>query len=81
MHILLHAHQDQFKNIMGAYLEEQGERFHQDAIHFGRRYQDQCNESVMDHNVWGLMIFRTIKIHQNTVFCDLWKSNAYNYNE
>ena len=35
----LDAHLDKFKENMGAYSEEQGERFHQDILDFERRYQ------------------------------------------
>ena len=41
------AHLDEFKGNMGAYLEEQGERFHQDILDFERRYQRQYNERMM----------------------------------
>jgi hypothetical protein len=52
---MLHAHLDQFKNNMGAYSEEQGERFHQDVMDFERRYQGQYNENMMGDYVWGLI--------------------------
>jgi hypothetical protein len=32
---------------MGAYSEEQGERFHQDILDFERHYQGQYNENMM----------------------------------
>ncbi|MGH0166689.1 UNVERIFIED_CONTAM: hypothetical protein FKN15_053679 [Acipenser sinensis] len=38
---------------MGAYSEEQGERFHQDILDFERRYQGQYNENMMgDYICW-----------------------------
>lgn len=33
---MLHAHLNQFKDNMGSYSEEQGERFHQDLMDFER---------------------------------------------
>src|SRR5271163_2951357 len=47
---ILDAHLDKFKENMGAYSEEQGERFHQDILDFERRYQGLYNE-----NIWGLI--------------------------
>ncbi|KAF2901795.1 hypothetical protein ILUMI_04391 [Ignelater luminosus] len=38
---MLHSHLDEFKDNMGAYSEEHGERFHQDVMDFERRYQGQ----------------------------------------
>ena len=38
---ILDAHLDKFKENMGAFSEEQGERFHQDILDFERRYQGQ----------------------------------------
>ncbi|CAK8690383.1 unnamed protein product [Clavelina lepadiformis] len=52
---MLDAHLDEFKDNMGAYSEEQGERFHQDIKDFERRYQGQYNESMMGDYVWALM--------------------------
>lgn len=52
---ILDAHLDNFKENMGAYSEEQGERFHQDLKDFERRYQGQYNESMMGDYVWGLI--------------------------
>lgn len=52
---MLHAHLDQFKDNMGAYSEEQGERFHQDVMDFERRYQGQYNENMMGDYIWGLI--------------------------
>ncbi|GBP23660.1 hypothetical protein EVAR_80277_1 [Eumeta japonica] len=44
---MLHAHLDKFKDNLGAYSEEQGERFHQDVMNFEKRYQGQYNENMM----------------------------------
>lgn len=44
---MLHAHLNNFKDNMGAYSEEQGERFHQDMMEFEKRYQGQYTESMM----------------------------------
>ena len=50
---ILDAHLDKFKENMGAYSEEQGERFHQDILDFERRYQGQYNKNMMGDDVWG----------------------------
>ena len=52
---MLHAHLDKFKNNMGAYSEERGERFHQDIMNFEQRYQGQYNENMMGDYIWGLL--------------------------
>ena len=52
---ILDAHLDKFKENMGAYSEEQGERFHQDILDFERRYQGQYNENMMGDYIWGLI--------------------------
>lgn len=52
---ILDAHLDKFKENMGAYSEEQGERFHQDIMEFERRYQGQYNENMMGDYIWGLI--------------------------
>lgn len=52
---MLHAHLDKFKNNMGEFSEEQGERFHQDIEDFERRYQGQYNENMMGDYIWGLV--------------------------
>ncbi|KAL7868474.1 hypothetical protein SRHO_G00098580 [Serrasalmus rhombeus] len=52
---ILDAHLDKFKENMGAYSEEQGERFHQDIMNFERRYQGQYNENMMGDYIWGLI--------------------------
>ena len=38
---MLNAHLDEFKENLGAYSEEHGERFHQDIKDFKSRYQGQ----------------------------------------
>ena len=52
---ILDSHLDKFKENMGAYSEEQGERFHQDIFDFERRYQGQYNENMMGDYIWGLL--------------------------
>ena len=52
---ILDSHLDKFKENMGAYSEEQGERFHQDILDFERRYQGQYNENMMGDYIWGLL--------------------------
>src|SRR6218665_172684 len=51
---ILDAYLQKFKDNMGAYLEEQDERFHQDILDFERRYQEQYNENMMGNYIWGL---------------------------
>ncbi|GBP86675.1 hypothetical protein EVAR_99336_1 [Eumeta japonica] len=46
---MLHSHLDEFKDNVGAYSEEQGERFHQDVMGSEWRYQGQYNENMMRH--------------------------------
>lgn len=43
---MLHTHLHKFRNNMGAYSEEPGERFRQDVMNFEDRYQGQCNENM-----------------------------------
>ena len=38
---------------MGAYLEEQGEWFHQDMLDFERRYQGLYSENNFVDYIWG----------------------------
>ena len=52
---ILDAHLDKFKEDMGAYSEEQGERFHQDILDFEHRYQGSYNENMMGDYIWGLI--------------------------
>lgn len=52
---VLHSHLNVFKSHMGAYSEEQGERFHQDLQLFERRYQGQYNERMLGDYIWGLI--------------------------
>lgn len=63
---MLHSHLDQFKDNMGAYSEEQGERFHQDVMEFERRYQGQYNEHMMGDYIWGLIRDSPYKHKRNT---------------
>src|SRR5215469_12926628 len=50
---ILDAHLDKFKENMGAFSEEQGERFHQDILDFEGYYQGQYNENMMGDYIWG----------------------------
>lgn len=52
---MLDAHLDSFKENLGAYSEEHGERFHQDILQFERRYQGRCNERMLGDYIWGLV--------------------------
>lgn len=55
MSLKLEAHLDKFKENMGAYLEKQGERFHQDVKEIERRDQSHCNEKMMEDYIWSLV--------------------------
>jgi len=52
---MVHALLDKFKKNLGAYSEEQGERFHHDIKDFEVRYQGKYNENMMGDYVWGLI--------------------------
>ena len=52
---MLDAHLDEFKENLGAYSEEHGERFHQDIKDFESRYQGQYNKNMMGDYIWGLI--------------------------
>ena len=52
---MLDAHLDEFKENLGAYSEEHGERFHRDIKDFESRYQGQYNENMMGDYIWGLI--------------------------
>ena len=52
---MLNTHLDEFKENLGAYSEEHGERFHQDIKDFESIYQGQYNEKMMGDYVWGLI--------------------------
>ena len=57
MSIKLHfldSHVDYFPTNLGAYSEEQGERFHQDICTMERRYQGRWNVSMMADYCWSL---------------------------
>ena len=51
----LHSHIDEFNDNMGDYLEEQGERFHQDVKSFEERHKSQYNESMIGDYIWNLV--------------------------
>ena len=52
---VLHSHIDEFKDNMGDYSEEQGERFYQDVKSFEDCYKSQYNESMMGDYIWNLV--------------------------
>ena len=52
---VLHFHIDEFKDNMGDYSEEQGERFHQDVKSFEERYKGQYNENMRGDYIWNLV--------------------------
>lgn len=51
---MLDSHLDLFKDNMGAYSEEQGERFHQDLLKFEERFVGKCDENMMGDYIWSL---------------------------
>jgi len=52
---MLDAHLGNFKENLGAYSEEQGERFHQDVQEFERRYVGQYDANMMGDYIWNLV--------------------------
>jgi hypothetical protein len=50
----LHSHMDYFPSNLGAFSEEQGERFHQDICEMERRYQGHWNINMMADYCWSL---------------------------
>ena len=52
---VLHSHINEFKDNMGDYSEEQGEKFHQDVKSFEGRYKGQYNKSMMGDYIWNLV--------------------------
>lgn len=53
MHFL-HSHLDYFPANLGAYSEEQGERFHQDISEMETRYQGRWNVNMLADYCWSL---------------------------
>ena len=51
----LHSHLDYFPENVGAFSEEQGERFHQDTKVMKKRYQGKWNVSMIADYCWGLI--------------------------
>lgn len=50
----LHSHVEYFPENLGAYSEEQGERFHQDVRDIERRYQGRWNVNMLADYCWML---------------------------
>ncbi|GBN14284.1 hypothetical protein AVEN_43807-1 [Araneus ventricosus] len=50
----LHSHIDYFQENLGAYSEEQSERFHQDARDIERRYQGRWDVNMLADYCWML---------------------------
>ncbi|PNF41332.1 hypothetical protein B7P43_G16974 [Cryptotermes secundus] len=48
----LHSHVDYFPQNLGAYSEEQGERFHEDVHDIKRRYQGRWNANMLADYCW-----------------------------
>jgi len=63
---ILDAHLDIFKENMGNYSEEQGERFHQDMCVFENRYQGHYNENMMGEYIWNHVRESDHKYQRNT---------------
>ena len=51
----LHSHIDEFKDNIGNYSEEQGERFHQNVKSFEVHYKGQYNKSMMRDHIWNIV--------------------------
>ena len=51
----LYSHLDYFPENLGAFSEEQGERFHQDIKVMEKRYQGRWNISMIADYCWSLM--------------------------
>lgn len=60
---VLHAHLQHFKDNMGDYSEEHGERFHQDIRSFEERYKGQYNENMMGDYIWNLLRISDMTMH------------------
>ena len=63
---VLHDHLDKFKDNMGDYSEEQGERFLQDVRSFEERYKGQCNEGMMGDYIWNLLRESKLTYHRQS---------------
>ncbi|XP_061428563.1 uncharacterized protein LOC133355213 [Lethenteron reissneri] len=63
---ILDAHLDTFKENMGAYSKEQGERFHQDILDFEHRYQGQYHENMLGDYIWGLIRESDLQYNRNS---------------
>lgn len=50
---MLHSHLNKFKENMGKFSEEQGERFHQDMKDFEKNYQGHYDANMMGDYVWA----------------------------
>lgn len=51
---MLESHLDVFKNNMGAFSEEQGERFHQNIPEMEHRYHGLCSQNLIGY-IWTLI--------------------------
>ena len=51
----LYSHLDYFPENLGAFSEEQGERFHQDIKVMKKRYQGRWNINMIADYCWSLM--------------------------
>ncbi|UYV61799.1 hypothetical protein LAZ67_1006632 [Cordylochernes scorpioides] len=54
--LYLHSHLNKFPDNLGAYSDEQGERFHQDMKVMEDRYQGVWDCHMMDDNFWNLSL-------------------------
>lgn len=63
----LHAHLDRFADNLGAFSEEQGERFHQDIKIMETRYQGRWDVAMMADFCWMLIREKTAESSRKTM--------------
>ena len=56
MLLKLHSHIVEFKDNLGDYSEEQGERFHQDVKSFEERHKGQYNENMTTFGIFCVKV-------------------------
>ena len=64
MHFLF-SHFDFFKQNLGHFSEEHGERFHQDMKNIEQRYQGRWDEAMMGDYIWSI-VHETQNVHKRT---------------
>ena len=63
---ILHSHIDEFKDNLGDYSEEHGERFHQDMKSFEERYKGQYNQNKRGDYIWNLLRESDLKYNRQS---------------